>query len=99
MAEYLWSTLSDGQTIAPFDPNNDRLRFDLDSINAASVVVVGNPGSVSFSFEGKTVNVAMTLAAVTTSNVTFVNASRLRVGDDTTGVAADDAANVIGGSS
>src|SRR5688572_2999186 len=99
MALFLWSATGHGTTIDPFDPNADVFSFDIVDINAANVVVDSNDSLTVaiFSFQGKTVTLAMNPLAATTTNVTFANGSVLVVGDNTTGTANDGAANTLGG--
>src|SRR5687768_16764079 len=99
MTIYLWSTLSDGQTIAPFDPSVDVLRFDVSSIRASLVQLSPGAGELSFTHDGKTVTVAMNLSAVTTSNITFASGDRLIVGDNNVGTVADASDNTLAGGS
>ncbi|MGH9260719.1 MAG: calcium-binding protein, partial [Acidimicrobiales bacterium] len=104
---YLWSTLSDGQSIA-FDPSQDQLVFDDPAISAASLTVDANteaiPPLTIFSFGGKTVTLFTLPYALTTTNITFADGSLLIIGDNTTAVpttpdVADGAANTIVGGS
>ena len=92
MAVYLWSTLTG--SIAVFNPGVDVIRFDDTTISAAAVGLTDGGTSVFFSYDGKTIEVAMSLRSITTSNVRFDNNSVLRVGDNSTGVAGDDLSQV-----
>ena len=98
---YLWSSLADGQHIVGFNPGRDELRFDDVAISAASLVVDGSDSPVafsSFSFGGKTVTLDdVEPLELTDSNVTFDDGSQLLVGDNTAGVANDNAANTLAG--
>src|SRR6185503_19509833 len=76
----------------------DVFTFDEPTLTAASVLVSVNAGSLVFAFGGKTVTVAMSGRAATTSNVTFADGSLLVVGDNATGTEADESAtNRTGG--
>ena len=90
-----WSTLANGQTIGVFNPDSDALRFDRLLISAADVNVAA--GSIVFGYGGKTVTVAMDLAAATTGNVRFDNGSLLLIGDNSSATVNDDAANTLNG--
>jgi Ca2+-binding RTX toxin-like protein len=103
MAIYNWSALTNGQTIATFDPNVDLLIFDDASISAANVFVDGDSAPpdpfLSFSYGGKTVIISVDPLSATTTNVTFANGSQLLLGDNTTGTVNDDNANTLTGGS
>lgn len=102
MAVYQFSALSDGQAIT-FNPNVDRLNFDQSSIAAADIrlTIVGTSlriDIVSGPQAGKDITLQNTSQfALTTTNVTFANGSRLLLGDNTTGTTADNSANSLTG--
>ncbi|HYC44527.1 MAG TPA: hypothetical protein VED01_03485 [Burkholderiales bacterium] len=93
----LWSELVDGHVIGPVDPASRILRFDDTSISAASVQVTPDGASTLFSHLGKTVTVQIDVAAITARNIAFADGSMLLVGDATTAVANDGAANALSG--
>ena len=92
---YLWSTLTDGQTIGAFDPMVDILQFDAPGPSAAAISVT--PGSTVFSDGRKTVTFGMDIASITTVNVVFDDGTVLRVGDDTAASVEDANANALTG--
>ena len=95
MALYLWSSLTNGQSLA-FYPLVDRLRFD-DAGIAASAVSFSGTSSVLLSYAGKSVTLETAPAALTTTLVTFADGSRLLIGDNRTGTTGDSRANVLTG--
>jgi Ca2+-binding RTX toxin-like protein len=99
VATYQFSALTDGQAIA-FNPAFDLLRFDQTAIAAADirVSVSGAHLVITHLATGKDVTLTnVTPLQLATSNVTFANGSQLLFGDNTTGTAADNSANFIGG--
>jgi Ca2+-binding RTX toxin-like protein len=100
MATYLWSTLSNNQTIT-FDPVTDVLIFDggMSSRRDLSNYNFGVTGTTFTDLSGKTVTLdGLVLAAVTTSNITFGGSSAgFFVGDLTTGTTDDALGNIING--
>src|SRR3954469_16827058 len=98
MATIFWSTLANGQVLTGFNPASDTLRFDNNLISAAGVVV-GAPTTTSttFSFGGVTVTIPMSLLAVTTTNVSFMNGSLLLVGDNTVATGDNTGGTLNGG--
>jgi Ca2+-binding RTX toxin-like protein len=114
MAVFLWSTLVNGSTVA-FNAATDVLSFNDTSISAGdgsvSGAVVASVDDVVFSISGKpnaTLNklvhftVAGGLRALTDTNVTYSNGSKLLIGDNALSVGDgagtfDDAANSLTG--
>ncbi len=94
---YLWSELTDGQVISSFNPASDVLRFDDATISAAAVRIDPNAPVAIFSYGGKTVTFDMSPLSITTTNITFDNGSLLLLGDNSTGLANDNAANTLAG--
>ncbi len=111
MATILWSTLADGSTIA-FNAATDILSFDDGSISAGDRNMITWTGSdVIFSVGdkanaalNKTVHFTITDGgrALTDGNVTYLNGSKLLIGDNTQNIGNgsstfDDAANSLTG--
>jgi Ca2+-binding RTX toxin-like protein len=101
MTTYNWSALTNGQTIATFNPNVDVLNFNDATISAAALFIDADDTVVipfiSFSYAGKTVIVNMNPLSTTTINVTFANGSMFLVGDNATGTVGDDGVNTLTG--
>ena len=99
MATLNWSTLVSG-TYA-FDPNVDVLHFDDPAISAAAVDASSTTGTDDLVLDdgSKSVRLLTSALAITTTNVTFANGSRLIIGDNTTGTANDHGANTLNGGS
>jgi Tol biopolymer transport system component len=99
LAEFFFGSLANEQQIA-FNPLADVLRFEAAGIYAASLgVVAASPTSIRIGIPGKSVTLTgLSLAQVSSTNVTFAGGSQLLVGDATAGTAADDLHNAITGS-
>jgi Ca2+-binding RTX toxin-like protein len=95
MATFDWTSLNDGDVLAPFDPDADILNFDDAGISAAALLIDTSGSDLVISFEGKTVTVQMAPHSATSTNVTFADGSVLLIGDDTSGTASDNAANIL----
>lgn len=100
MATILYSSIANGDSIA-FDPASDILSFDTNEISAAalSLTYAADYAGISITAGGKTFSLtpSVSLAQLTTSNVTFADGSRLIVGDNTTGTVNDGLANTLTG--
>jgi Ca2+-binding RTX toxin-like protein len=99
LAEFVFGSLANEQQIT-FDPLADVLRFEAASVYAASLgVVATSPTSIRIGIPGKSVTLTgLSLAQVSSTNVTFADGSQLLVGDATARAAADDLHNTITGS-
>src|SRR3954464_10956480 len=97
--DYIWSERSDGDSIDPFDPSADRLRFDDGSISAAAVSFDPGPlaGTTRVSFGGIEITLHLDFLAITHTNITFDDGSALIVGDDSVGLVNDDGPNTLTG--
>ncbi|MFT3954125.1 MAG: hypothetical protein QM722_06945 [Piscinibacter sp.] len=100
MATILFSSIANGALVA-FDPAVDILVFDDASISASAVQLsydAANLDSIGFSVGGVsfTLSAAVLVTALTSSNVTFADGSRLLIGDDNP-AANDIAANLLTG--
>jgi trimeric autotransporter adhesin len=103
VATYQFSALSDGQSIS-FNPNADILNFDRSLISAADIRVSAEGANLRVAvLEGAWAGYDVLLQNVSalqlaTTNVTFMDGSRLLLGDNTPGTANDNAANsLVGG--
>jgi len=105
MATYLWSSLTDGQTIA-FNPTVDVLHIDDPTKSAADIYALVVSMDLShFSLndfglnrdQDKTVTLQVDPRMVTQTNITFADGSVLLIGDNTTGTINDDSANTLVG--
>jgi Ca2+-binding RTX toxin-like protein len=101
---YIWSFLSNGQTIA-FDPLVNSLFFDQPFISANDLSVSFSfGGNTGFTVSGKTVTVqtdirTLGLTPGGSPNVVFANGSVLLTGDNSTSTAGDADPNTLNGSS
>jgi Ca2+-binding RTX toxin-like protein len=95
MATFKWSALVHGAVIGNFNKDSDVLDFDI-AVSAASISLARS-GGVAFTHQGKTVVISnLVPEQLTTTNVTFSrDQSRLVVGDNSSGVAADSLGNNI----
>jgi Ca2+-binding RTX toxin-like protein len=94
---YTFSTLTNNQTLA-FDPAVDMLFFDIAGLGAASCTLQQSGTDLLITYQGKTIRLsAVTLAQVSSAQFTFLNGSRLLIGDDTSGTANDGLANILTG--
>ena len=115
MATRLFSSILDGTLASPvpFDPLSDLLHFDTPALSAASLRVTTGVDFTGIRIEaGGTVfdlSPTVSLLQLTTTNVTFLDGSRLVVGDDAVagrdgsanlllGGPGDDLLNGLGGS-
>lgn len=101
MATILFSGLSNNQTISTFDPSNDVLQFDDISINASQLLLnfASDGTGISLTALGKTIFMpaSTNINLLTTSNITFLDGSRLVVGDNAI-TANDNLGNTLIGS-
>src|SRR5687768_11420827 len=103
MAVYQFSALSDGQAIS-FNPTADILNFDQSAIGAADIRVSISGTSTRIDVvagpqTGKDITLLNTVPfQLATSNVTFVDASRLLFGDNSTAQGDDNSNTLTGGS-
>ena len=97
MANFFWTELTSGDL--DFDPENDVLNIDDVSLSASDFSVLARSTTLELTNGGKTVTLLINSRQGTTTNVTFDDGSLLVLGDNTTGVANDDNANVLNGGS
>ena len=103
MAVYQFSALSDGQAIS-FNPTADILNFDQSAIGAADIRVSISGSSTRIDVvagpqAGKDITLLNTVPfQLATSNVTFVDGSRLLFGDNSTAQGDDNSNTLAGGS-
>ena len=96
MATYNFSALVNGASFV-FDPT-DVLVFDDLTVAAADVGFESNGTNTTFTVADKTFTLLNFVPRqITTTNITFANASLLLVGDNTTGIVIDDEANSLAG--
>jgi serralysin len=104
MAFYRFSALRDGQSLS-FSPNSDFLSFDQSFISAADLRVSASGGRthvevISGPQAGKDIFLLGTAPMqLATSNIGFVNGSKLLFGDDSPSQAADNGDNTLVGTS
>jgi Ca2+-binding RTX toxin-like protein len=97
MATYVFSALSNNQTLT-FKPATDTLAFDLAGLDAASGIFTQHGADLWITYAGKTLQLTgMTLRQLSSSRFTFLNGSKLLIGDDTAGTANDGLANTLTG--
>jgi len=102
MAVYQFSALSDGQAIT-FNPTADVLNFDQSAIGAADIRVSISGTSTRIDVvagpqAGKDITLLNTVPfQLATSNVTFVDGSRLLFGDNSTAQGDDNSNTLTGG--
>src|SRR3954465_5415240 len=102
MATYQFSALTSGQSIS-FSPSADLLNFDQTAISAANLGVVAEGANsrvtvLSGTDAGKSVLLLNTSPLqLATSNVGFPNGSALLFGDNSSGTANDNLANILNG--
>jgi Ca2+-binding RTX toxin-like protein len=102
VATYQFSALSDGQAIS-FNPTTDVLNFDQSSIAAADIRVTASGTSTRIDVitgpqAGKDITLLNTTPfQLATSNVTFVDGSRLLFGDNSTAIGDDNGNTLTGG--
>jgi Ca2+-binding RTX toxin-like protein len=102
MATYQFSALSDGQAIS-FNPTADVLNFDQSAIAAADLRVTVSGTSTRIEViagpqAGKDITLLNTAQfQLATSNVTFVDGSRLLFGDNSTATGDDNGNTLTGG--
>jgi serralysin len=99
MTIYKYSTIANG-LIINFKPLTDVLTFDTSTINAADLSITASGSDLIFTdgvnFKSFTLqNTA--LAQLAGTNITFSSGSKLIVGDNTTGITADNSANALTG--
>jgi Ca2+-binding RTX toxin-like protein len=107
MTTYIWSQLSSSVSSYPFDSATDLLHFDKPASNADPTTFF-NAASLRFSFEPrgapytvftdlafKSIKFDTEFKSLTTANLTFAGGGLFLVGDNTTGIANDDSANII----
>src|SRR5262245_55468333 len=97
MTTYLYSSLNDGDSLS-FNPVGDTLLFDSNLISAASVLLTQSGVNLVFAAGGKSITLlSVSLAQLTTSNVSFADGSQLLVGDTFVTTLGDGAANSLTG--
>jgi Ca2+-binding RTX toxin-like protein len=101
MATILYSSIVSGSTVV-FDPASDVLVFDTTAISAASLTVSYASDFTSISFTtllGTTFSLTsgVSLAALTTSNITFVDGSQFIFGDNSSSLNDSLSNTLVGG--
>lgn len=97
MTTYLYSNLSDGDSLA-FDPFVDVLSFDLITVSAASVQLTQSDFGLVLNADNKSITLLnVSLAQLSATHITFADGSKLLVGDDSPSFSFDDSANFLYG--
>jgi Ca2+-binding RTX toxin-like protein len=93
----LWADFATGSNI-DFDPVNDEFNINDGALSAADFIVTSpTPTTTEFAVPGKSVTLKTSIDKLTSANITFLDGSLLKIGDDRPHAAGDTLDNTLVG--